>query len=1028
MSFGTAVSKVIGRPRLVILVVAMLFLAGLASFGSMSRQEDPQFPNRNGLITVLYPGATAEVMERLVLEPLQDQISQVEEVQEYSATVRTGVALISVGLLDSLYDTAPAWQRVRVAMDQAQLEFPPEVREMELDDRLTGLPAVVLAVTGDPSVVNLSLAAEQIKRRLMDLPQLSRIELEGDTGEQINIALRDGELQRMGISPASIAGLIGERNRVAPGGFLVINEKRVNLLSNNEFVDIESLRMTQVPIEGGSSMPLSAIADVWRSAIEPPEPSAWQDGEQVVAINIFAKADQVDAVAFGDNVRQRVKSLREEFEPLNIQELFFQPDEVQERLSSLQGSLLISMVIITTILFYVMGWQMGMLVAFMLPLVTLVSLGVYDFGGGVLHQIAIMGLVISLGILIDNAIVMVENIQYRLNIGESSYTAAKNAVVELAGPLGASTATTLAAFTPLLLSKGGTADFTRGIPVMIMLTLCISYLLAVTLAPLLAGLVLKPSVSKRTQWIEGLGNWLANVTASYPKVLAFSGLLIPFTSLLLLPLVNFQFFPNADRPLVVVEMFLPEGTDIRQTNALAHTLESEIRQRPAVASIHRFVGATGPGFYYNLPNATQAPNRARLVVNTKTLADTSPLIDWLRTRVANNYPEVEIVAGTLAQGPPRIAPVEVRVYHANDTIRLAAAEQIFQIIKSIPGAVDVRNDIDTGMPVLRVNVDDASAQRYGISRADIAQTLFSRSFGSRIEQYRQELDPLPIVLRSVEGTSMDIEGVLSSYVYNANNEPIPFSLIASTEADWQVASINHRNGVRVLSITAGLDRGYSFSQIVSSLNQRLAENPLPSGTRMEFGGDLESSGEANKAIFSVAPIGILLLLFFLVLQFNSFRRVGIVLLTVPLAAVGILPGLVLTGSPFGFQPLLGVIALVGIVVNNAIVLIDLVDQQLAAGVRIKEAVSEAVARRTRPILLTTCTTIGGLIPLAFSSSTLWPPMAWAIISGLLASTLLTLWVVPSLCRLWLSDNNHPQAGKMGIEIPGMERSERAETG
>jgi multidrug efflux pump subunit AcrB len=552
--------------------------------------------------------------------------------------------------------------------------------------------------------------------------------------------------------------------------------------------------------------------------------------------------------------------------------------------------------------------------------------------------------------------------------------------------------------------------------------------LAVTLAPLLAGLVLKPSVSKRTQWIEGLGNWLANVTASYPKVLAFSGLLIPFTSLLLLPLVNFQFFPNADRPLVVVEMFLPEGTDIRQTNALAHTLESEIRQRPAVASIHRFVGATGPGFYYNLPNATQAPNRARLVVNTKTLADTSPLIDWLRTRVANNYPEVEIVAGTLAQGPPRIAPVEVRVYHANDTIRLAAAEQIFQIIKSIPGAVDVRNDIDTGMPVLRVNVDDASAQRYGISRADIAQTLFSRSFGSRIEQYRQELDPLPIVLRSVEGTSMDIEGVLSSYVYNANNEPIPFSLIASTEADWQVASINHRNGVRVLSITAGLDRGYSFSQIVSSLNQRLAENPLPSGTRMEFGGDLESSGEANKAIFSVAPIGILLLLFFLVLQFNSFRRVGIVLLTVPLAAVGILPGLVLTGSPFGFQPLLGVIALVGIVVNNAIVLIDLVDQQLAAGVRIKEAVSEAVARRTRPILLTTCTTIGGLIPLAFSSSTLWPPMAWAIISGLLASTLLTLLVVPSLCRLWLSDNNHPQAGKMGIEIPGMERSERAETG
>jgi multidrug efflux pump subunit AcrB len=1019
MSFGTSVSGALGRPRLVVLVVTMLFLAGLASFGGMSRQEDPQFPYRDGLITVLYPGATAEVMERLVLEPLEERISQVEEVEKFTATARTGVALITVGLVDSLYDTEPAWQRVRVAMDQARLEFPPEVREMELDDRVTDLPAVVLAVTGDPSVVQLSLAAEQIKRRLMDLPQLARIELEGDTAEQINIALRDGELQRMGISPASIASVVGQRNQVSPGGFLVINDKRINLLSNNEFVDIESLRMTQVPIPGGSSVPLSAIADVWRSGIEPPEPSAWQDGEQVVAISIFAQANQVDAVAFGANVRRRVESLREEFAPLNIEEFFFQPDQVQERLSSLQGSLLISMLIITVVLFYGMGWQMGILVAFMLPLVTLISLGVYDFGGGVLHQIAIIGLVISLGILIDNAIVMVENVQYRLNIGESSLAAAKNAVVELAGPLGASTATTLAAFTPLLLSKGGAADFTRGIPVMIMLTLSISYLLAVTLAPLLAAFLLKPSTSNRTQWVESLGSWLANLSRIYPKLLATCGLLIPLCSVLLLPMVKFQFFPNADRPLVVVEMFLPEGADIHHTNDLAQTLESEIRQQPSVTSIHRFVGATGPGFYYNLPNATQSPNRARLVVNTKSLDDTAPLMKWLRARVASHYPEIEIVAGTLAQGPPRVAPVEVRVYHANDTTRLMAAEQIFRIIKSTPGAVDVRNNIDKGTPVLRLNVDDASAQRYGLSRADVAQTLFSRSFGSLIEQYRQELDPLPIVMRSVEGTNLDIEGLLSSYVYNSNDEPIPLSLIARTEADWQVAGITHRNGVRVLSITAGLDSGYSFSQIVSSLNQALADNPLPEGTRIEFGGDLEGSGDASKAISSFAPIGLLLLLFFLVLQFNSYKRVGIVLLTVPLAAAGIFPGLVLTDSPFGFQPLLGVIALVGIVVNNAIVLIDLVDRLLANGVRLKDAVSEAVVRRTRPILLTTSTTIAGLLPLAFSSSTLWPPMAWAIISGLLASTLLTLVVVPSVCRLWLSDKIPQQAALAQIASPSL---------
>lgn len=993
----------IAKPRLVLLIVAMLFLAGLASFGGMARQEDPFFPARSGLITVLYPGAPAETMERLILEPLQDEISQVEEVLEYTATARTGVALVSVVLLDSIYATDAAWDRVRIAMNRAVTQFPDGVGDMTLEDRLTGLPAVVLAMAGDPSTVTLSLAAEQLKRRLMDLPGVSRIELDGDTGEQINITLRDAEMARLGVSPSTIATLIAQRNQVAPGGFLIANERRINLLSNSEFESLDSLRNTQIPIAGGSSVALEVLAQVDRAAVEPPAPSVWQDGEQVVSVSIFAQNNQVDAVAFGDNVRERVALLSADFSPLTIQELFFQPEQVDKRLSDLGNNLLVSMGIITLILFYGMGWRMGVLVASMLPLVTLISLGVYDFGGGVLHQIAVIGLVISLGILIDNAIVMVENIQHRLNEGASRQDALLDAVKELAGPLGASTATTLAAFTPLLLSSGGTADFTRGIPVMIMLTLTISYLLAISLAPLLAARFLKPSTDTRTAWVERLGLWLAGVSKRYPKLIAISGLTLPVLSIFLMPLLSFQFFPNADRPQVVVEMFLPEGTDIARTSDLAQVFERELRAREGVESIHRFVGDTGPGFYYNLPNATQAPNRARLVVNMERLEQTAALIEWVRMRAATTYPEVEIVAGTLAQGPPRAAPVEVRLYNSNEQARLEAAEQVFGLLKTIPGAVDVRHDIDTGIPVLKVEVDDASAQRYGLNRNDVAQTLFARSLGLPIEQYRQELDPLPIVLRSKEGTRLSVNGLLSSYVFNAQNQAIPLSLISHTVPDWQVASIHHRNGVRMLSITSGLAQGASFSQIVNELNVHLEQEPLPAGTRLEFGGDLESAGEANQAIFAVAPIGILLLLFFLLLQFNSYKRVGIVLLTVPLAAAGIFPGLVLTDSPFGFQPLLGVIALVGIVVNNAIVLIDYIDQRLREGASLSVAVDDAVARRARPILLTSATTVTGLLPLALSSSTLWPPMAWAIISGLIASTALTLLVIPAVCRLSLGD-------------------------
>ena len=293
--------------------------------------------------------------------------------------------------------------------------------------------------------------------------------------------------------------------------------------------------------------------------------------------------------------------------------------------------------------------------------------------------------------------------------------------------------------------------------------------------------------------------------------------------------------------------------------------------------------------------------------------------------------------------------------------------------------------------------DDATAARYGLTRADVAQSLYGQSYGAVAERYRQEDDPIPIVLRSREGTSLSLSRLLSVNTYNDQGDAIPLSAVATVETTWEPAAVYLRNGVRVNTISANLEEDYSFSQALDGLYAGLEQNPLPAGTRLDMGGDAEGSDRANSALLTAAPIGMLLLLFFLLLQFNSFRRVGIILLTVPLATVGIFPGLVLSGSPFGFQSLLGVIALVGIVVNNAIVLLDVMDRELERGRAIADAVRTAVERRTRPILLTTATTVAGLLPLAFSSSTLWPPMAWAIISGLLASTVLTLLVIPSVC-------------------------------
>ncbi|GAA0843798.1 efflux RND transporter permease subunit [Marinobacter szutsaonensis] len=983
--------------RLLGMVVTMLCLLGIAAYSTMPRQEDPSFPYRAGLITVNYPGASAEAVERLVLQPLADELRQVEEVEFSQGTARTGVALVRLRLEDHIYDTDPAWDRVRQAMERARLDFPDDVGQMALDDRLIDIPAIVLAVGGSPSVTELSDVAERLKQNLADIPGVSRIELDGDADEQITLALDDAALFRLGISPSRVLDTLARRNQTIPGGFVVVDGRRLSVLPNSEFADIDAIRATPIELPDGSQVPLAAAADVWRGPAEPRQPETWYDGERVVLVSLIMEEGTTDAIRFGEQVRERIEQLRPDFAPYEIREMFFQPDKVEERLDNLAWSLVLSVLIIVGVVFTGMGLRMGLLVASILPMVAMISIGLYDLGGGVLHQVAIIGMVISLGILIDNAIVIVENIQGHLDQGMRRLDALRKAVAELAGPLGASTGTTLAAFAPLLLSKGGAADFTRGVPVMIMLTLSVSYLLAISAVPLLAARFLKPRKNVHRDRLVGLARFLGGLVANNPKRLIAAGAVLVLISLALTPFTAQQFFPNADRPRVIVELYMPEGTDQARTAEAAARLERAIRTQPDALEVHRFVGFTGPSFYYNLQRAPQAPNRARLVIRTPTLADTTDMVRWVRAHASEQMPELDLTVGVLGQGPPRAAPVEIRIYHADDAKRTRAVEQVFATLRGVPGTVDVRHDLDIGVPSIAINVDDASAARYGLTRADVAQSLYGQSFGVVAERYRQEDDPIPLVLRSREGTALPLSRLLSVNIYNSNGDAVPLAAVANVETSWEPAARYLRDGVAVNTVTANLLKDYSFSQALDGLYVGLETNPLPEGTRMEMGGDAEGSGDANGALLKAAPIGVLLLLFFLLLQFNSFRRVGVILLTVPLAAVGIFPGLVLSGSPFGFQSLLGVIALVGIVVNNAIVLLDVMDRELEKGREIRDAVRSAVEQRTRPILLTTATTVAGLLPLALSSSTLWPPMAWAIISGLLASTVLTLLVVPSVC-------------------------------
>lgn len=1006
---------VLGQARLITALVAVFVLAGIVAYVQMKRQENPSFPYRAAIITVAFPGAGPERIERLVAKPLEEEIAEIAAVSKIESTFRQGVGVFTVQLGDEIYDTDAAWDRVRVAMDDAARDYPDGVGEAQLDDRIIDASLMVLAVTGDAPARELGDAAKTLRRHLLGVDGVASTTLFGDPGRQVTIAIDDAAINRYGLSPARIAADVRANNRVTRGGTIRLSGASVNLDPATDFTSINAIRRTAVGLPSGATLPLSALARVHESEAMPASDELWFDGQRGVGVEIVAERG-VNVVDLGHRLRKAVTEIRPALAPLRVHEMFYQPAQTENRLRDLSQNLLVSVAIILLVLFVFMGLRLGVIVAVLLPLVTLTTLALYALGGGILHQIAIIGLVVALGILVDNAIVMSENVQWRLNSGDSPIQAAAGSIRELAGPLFAATGTTLAAFVPMLLAQGNTADFTRALPITIMLALSVSYVFAITVTPLICLKFLRRQADPSQGPLNRLGERLATFTMRFSSALVVLGILAIAAALLSQRWLDEEFFPPADRALVVVDVTLPEGTHLSRTQDAARQLQHALRQREGVTAIHAFIGNGGPTFFYNLRRAPASPQLARLVVMTDDVAQNQAVIDFAERYSADHLPSADVVAHKLAQGPTVNAPIEVRVHNPDPQGLVTATERIFDAARTLPGARDVRHDLGTGVPSVHYTIESAVARAFGVTPTDVADALQGRTDGLIVGQYRGEQDPMPIKLRSPEGERFTPAALETASVYGERGERVPLMQVANPQLAVQPGAVRHLDQRRVAHVFSELQAGAVYSQVLGPLRARIDDLDLPPGTTIGYGGNVEESGKANSALFRAAPLGIALLLFFLLIQFNSFIRVLLVLLTAPFALVGVFPGLLLLGIPFGFMPLLGMIALTGIVVNNAIVLIDVIDQRLAAGAKLETAIGDAVRRRTRPIILTTATTIAGLLPLALSSTTLWPPMAWPIITGLLASTVLTLLVLPAICRLALRPRRKFRAGALVLVV------------
>ncbi|MEM8994558.1 MAG: efflux RND transporter permease subunit, partial [Acidobacteriota bacterium] len=999
----SVLDALLSRRRLVLATTALLAFAGFSAWTTMPREEDPQFPQRDASLVTIFPGADALTVERLVIEPIEERLAELEDVSEVKSTARAGVAVQQIQLLDTIYDTQPAWDKVRDALEKAQREFPAGVLEPDLDDDQISQDAVVYAVSGSADPLVLLDAAERIKRELLSIPEVKRINLIADPGEQVVIEYDDATARRVGLDARALGAQLSARSLIVPGGLIHVGEKTASLRPQTEFRSLQEIRDTQVMLPSGSSVPLGELARVRLGPVEPTSERMRWNGEPALAVGVVPQ-DGLDRVRFGEALRERMAELTPELAPVQVEEITFQPDLVKTRLAELTGSLQLGMLIVAVILFLVMGPRLGLVVTLVVPLVAFGTIAIFAAGGGILHQISISALVIALGMLVDNAIVMAENIQYRIDQGTPPRLAAVESVKELAVPLGTATGTTLAAFVPMLISKGNTADFTRTIPVVIMTALVVSYLFAVTVTPVLSELLLKRAKSAGAPSGEkprrSFARRLAGVAVRRSGWVLVGAVVLLAATIFSSRWLDLKFFPPADRLTVIVELELPEGTHLETTDAAAHKLERALLDRGEMQSVATYVGRSGPRFYYNLLGRLNSPHRAVVIGEASSVDAIEPTLEWARGYVRRELPEATVVAKRLEQGPPISAPVAIRVMGQDLEDLEVVADELLGALRAIDGTRDVRHDLGLGVPTVRFEIDDAAAARRGLTRVDVAQALYGRTLGLEIGQYRVGEDPVPILVRSSAGEQLPVSDLATVDVASPGGDPVPLDQLARAEVEWLPAAIYHKDRTRVVTVEAQLADGQTVYTALEALQPTLDALDLPPGVRLEFGGELEESGKANEAIASKMPLGLLLLLFFLLLEFNSFRRVGIVLMTVPLAAVGVVPGLILSGNPFGFMSMLGVISLIGIVVNNAIVLLDVIERRREAGASIDDALMDAVERRTRPILLTMATTVAGLSPLAFAAATLWPPLAWAMISGLMASTVLTLLVIPALYKLF----------------------------
>lgn len=1007
----------IEKNRITYTVLATIVLLGITLYQSLPRDSMPPMTIRVATIVSQFPGAGPERVEELVTDKIEKVVQELPELKEVSSTSRTGLSVISVTLKDEVTPgkMQAVWDRLRRKIDVIE-GLPSGVNPNLNDEGIGEVFGIVLGITSDGfSYAEMKTYVDDLKDDLIKLDNAAKVELGGEQAERVFVEFDDSRLKEYGLSAQRLSSIISAQNILSSGGQINVEDERIVLEPTGNFNSLSDIRDMLIPVGDGSQLVyLKDITKVRRGYISPPTQKVSVNGKDAITLHVSLK-DDANIIVLGQEV-DAVKAKWETQLPIGLElhTLSSLDKYIEVQVSDFMVNLMQSVCIVFIVMLFFLGFRTGLIITALIPLVivtTFMVMGLMNIG---INKVSLAALIMALGMMVDNGIVVAETIVVKLEEGINRKDAAIQACSELFTPLLISTLTTAAAFLSFYLAESVMGDIVGPIFLVITIALISSWLISLTIITLLSYIFMKakPKDAKKSlidKSIEWLRDYYKDfiLIALRHKLVVMLGIIAMFVIAMYgFTKIEFLFFPDSDRNMITVDINLPLGTKIERTTQIVLDIEDFISKElktsdtktEGIVDWSSYIGE-GPESYDQGYSPGEANSSyAHVLVNTSSFDVNQSLINQLDEFCYNNFPNADIKVGLLAAGGGG-TPIEIKVSGNNPNQLATISEQIKLKLTTISGTKNIKDDWGPKAKKFVIDINQVRAQTAGVSSLDIATSLQTVLDGFTTGEYREGDESIPIVMRSDKSQEQSLESIETLNIFSqSTNKNVPLSQVATIKPAWQYAKIKRLDINRTITISSELREGGNASEITAKITPWLNEQAATwnTGYAYKFGGDAESTAESMGAVVKYLPLCGFIILLLLIVQFNSFRKMIMVYCTVPLAVIGVVIGLLVFQEPFGFMPFLGVIALAGIIINNAIVLIDRMEiEQNVLKRKEEDSVITACLQRFRPILLATFTTVLGLIPLYLTGGEMWEGMAVSIMIGLLFGTIITLFFIPT---------------------------------